>query len=155
MALNKWMCTRCEKEFESGQWHCADGHPHTVTPKTYYMLDAPADKRDCKFSQTIICNVIPERREARGIETIIIPGTNVTFIRGLFDTADPQIQIGLDNRKHVLQGEEGLKRWQEAYFSDQEKTELRNMEQRAEISRLQADYNKLLAEVQAKARKSA
>ena len=154
MALQKWTCTRCDNDFQAPEWHCADGHAHTVKSKTYYMLDAPADKRDCKFSQTVVCNVVPERREVRGTETIVIPGTNVTFVRGLFETDDPQLQIGLNNRKHILQGQDGLVRWQEAYFSDQEKQELEQMKLKAEITRLQSEKNQLLAEVQAKTRKS-
>jgi len=121
--------------------------------KVYYMLDAPAYKEDCKYSRTIVCNIIPEKRENRGMDQITIPGVHVEFVRGLYETNDPQLQVGLDSRKNIFSGDEGRARWESVYLSDSEKQEMDKMKLRAEITRLQQEKNNLLAEVQAKAKR--
>lgn len=153
MALQKFSCTRCEREFEAGNWECVSGEAHLVAEKTFYILDAPADPNDRIHSRNLICNIIPEKQETRGNDIIRIPGTHVEFVRGKFSTADPQIQMRLEQRKNILSGEDGKKRWESNYYTDKEKSNLAAMEQQAKITRLENDYNKLLMETQQKARK--
>ena len=43
MALAKYKCLNCNKEFEAGDWNCASGEAHTVESKRYYVLDAPME----------------------------------------------------------------------------------------------------------------
>jgi hypothetical protein len=151
--LQKFKCSRCDKDFTAGDWLCGDGYPHEVKSKVYYMLDAPAYKEDCKFSRTVVCNVIPERKEMRGLDSITIPGVHVEFVRGVFETADPQLQVGLDSRKNIFTGEDGRAKWEVCYLSDTEKQEMDKMKLRAEVTRLQQEKNALLADIQARAKK--
>ena len=153
MALQEFKCTRCEKKFRAPEWDCADGQPHEVEEKEYYVLDAPADRRDCRNSRLTICNVIPEQKRTQGNDIIFIPGTNVEFIRGTFKTSSPQIQMGLDHRKGVYHGAEGKKLWEDKYFSDTEKAEMQRIEMRSEMQRMEHQKNELLAQVQELTRK--
>lgn len=153
MALLKFTCTRCEKDFEAGSWECQSGESHIVADRTYYMLDAPSDPNDRIHSRNLICNVIPEKQETRGNDIVRIPGVHIEFVRGKFATTDPQIQMRLEQRKNILWGDEGKKRWENNYYTDKEKSNLASMELQAKISRLENENNKLLAEVQGKAKR--
>jgi len=156
MALRKFHCLNCDKEFDAGDWMCKSGEAHVVTSKRYYMTDAPFDKRDAKHSRTMICGVIPETKEMRGQDQVVVPGINVEFVRGMYETQDPHIQMRLDNRPGVLQGEEGKAAWEAAYLSKEERSEFEQNKLRTELDRLQADNNRLLAQIQEqKQRKSA
>lgn len=153
--LAKYHCTNCEKDFEAGSWQCASGEHHTVLAKTYYVLDAPADKRDCKNARLQMLNVIPEGKVMRGNDAVVVPGTHIEFVRGIFSTDNPQIQMALDKRGKVFSGDEGRKMWEAAYFSNEEKKELEAIELKGKVARLENERNDLLAKVQAQARKSA
>lgn len=155
MALQKFNCLNCEKEFEAGDWYCKDGSLHRVQSKIYYVIDAPADRRDCKNSRLMILNLIPERQETRGNDIVRVPGKHVEFVRGLYETDDPQYQIALDKRNNVFHGDEGRKLWENAYMSDAEKQQLDKIRLQGEVNRLQVERNQLLAEVQASKKKSA
>lgn len=155
MALEKFKCTNCGKDFEAGDWLCKSGEAHTVESKRYYMTDAPAYKEDCKYSRTIVCNVIPEKKQTIGTDIVTIPGVNVEFIRGMFETDNPQLQMGLNKRVNIFSGPDGEKRWQAAYLSKDEKADMEQAKLRSELSRLQSENNSLLSQVQEKARKSA
>lgn len=155
MALAKFHCTNCDKDFEAGNWQCSSGENHTVAEKTYYVLDAPMDKRDCKNARLQMLNVIPEGKVTRGTDTYVEAGTNIEFVRGVYATDNPHIQVALDKRSKVFWGEEGKKMWQEVYFSDDERKELEAINLRAKISRLEHDNNTLLQQVQEKAKKVA
>lgn len=154
MALQTWKCTNCEEQFKAGDWHCKSGEAHVVENKTYYVTDAPADRRDCKNARLVIHNIIPEKRETSGVDVKVIPGVHVEFIRGQYATDDPQLQMGLDKHKGVLSGPEGMKAWEQVYFSDAEKQELNRIRLKGENSRLEAENNRLLAEIQAKQKKA-
>ena len=150
MALATFSCTNCQKTFEAGSWFCKSGEPHTVASKTYYVLDAPADKRDCKNARLQIMNIIPERSITEpGGHTRVMPGHHIEFIRGLFETDNPQIQLALDKRRNVHYGEEGKKLWEAAYFSNEEKAEFERLRLNREITRLQNENNALLNKVMA------
>jgi hypothetical protein len=149
MALAKWKCVNCGIEFEAGDWFCKSGEPHTIETKKYYVLDAPSDKRDCKNARLQILNVVPEHREnVPGGDTRVVPGIHVEFVRGLYETDNPQLQMALDKRRNVLSGDEGKREWERVYFSDAEKSEMEQMRLRGEITRLQQENNRVLAEQQ-------
>ena len=128
---------------------------HVVAPKRYYMDDAPSvpEIRDgAKFinkgvSQTQILNIPPERQIREGDSITRIPGGSVTFVRGMFETSNPETQFYLD-RKAGLCTEE---RWREVYLNDDEKVQMRNLELSAREQRLADRENDLLAAVKAKA----
>lgn len=156
MALKKFKCLECEKEFTAGQWICASGDGHKVATKRYYMSDAPTvvttvdgkqvvNKRD---SGTLVMNIPPERRTTGpdGNERVL-PGGTAQFIRGLYETSDPEKQFWLDQKKGLCTESE----WQNAYLNDQEKMDLERMEMAAERSRLVAERNSLLEQVQKRA----
>jgi len=155
MALAKFHCLTCEKEFEAGNWKCGSGEDHVVAEKTYYVRDAPTDKRDCKHARLQMLNLIPESKVILGGETHIVPGTHVEFIRGQYATCNPQLQMALDKRKGVFWGKEAEAQWKEDYLSDDEKVRMRDINQKALIARLENERNSLLQQVQDKARKSA
>lgn len=155
MALQKFHCLNCDKDFESGNWNCASGETHIVAEKTYYVRDAPADKRDCKNARLNMNNVIPESKVMEGQDTIVVPGVHIVFVRGQYETNNPRIQMNLDKRHNVYQGESGLKQWEQDYFSDAEKVELRERALKAQISRLENEKNSLLADVQNRTKQQA
>jgi hypothetical protein len=160
MALAKWMCVECEKEFRAGSWICASGAAHKTAPKRYYMNDAPTvvvviggkqtiNKRD---SATLVMNIPPETR-SMGVDGTerITPGGNVQFIRGIFETTDPVQQFWLDQHKGIFSGVEGQKIWEAAYLNEDEKHDVERMNWEAERTRLEAERNSLLERVQARA----
>lgn len=157
MALPTWKCLECEKEFRAGSWTCASGAGHKVASKRYYMNDAPTvvtmvnnkptvNKRD---SQTMIMNIPPEGRTTGpdGNERVI-PGGNVLFVRGLFETTDPVQQFWLDQHKGVFSGDHGKAIWEAAYLNEDEKLQMDRMQFEAERTRFEAERNSLLEQVQ-------
>lgn len=155
MALPTWKCVECEKEFRAGSWDCQSGAGHRVEKKRYFMSDAPTvpalvngqlviNKRD---SATLIMNIPPETRvkDAGGVERVI-PGGSVQFVRGLYETDNPQEQFWLDKHKGLCSEAE----WQNAYLNEQEKFALERMQFAAERSRLETERNSLLEKVQAR-----
>ena len=156
MALATWTCTKCEKVFKVGNWACAGGENHVVASKRYYMNDAPTvvtmvngvatvNKRD---SRTQIQNIPPERRvPGPDGQERIVPGGQVEFIRGVFETNDPEQQFWLDQHRGMCSEKE----WQAAYLNEDEKMALREMDLAAREQRLEADRNSLLEQVQKRA----
>jgi hypothetical protein len=161
MALKKFKCLRCDKEFEAGSWNCADGKSHLLEIKTYYMLDCPfvpkdgGDPRIRERAHVQVLNVVPESKRTVGTDVFIIPGTHVDFYGGRFSTADPALQYGLDNHPKVFHGEEGMRLWENNYYTEPEKRERENTKLKGEISRLENERNTLLQQVQEKAKKVA
>lgn len=147
MALAKFKCLNCNKEFEAGDWNCASGEAHTVESKRYYVMDAPMDRRDCKNARLQMLNVIPEGKIMRGQDSHVVPGTNIEFVRGVYETDNPHIQMALDKRNKVFHGEEGKKMWEAVYYSNEEKRELEAMELRGKVQRLENERNSLLDQV--------
>ena len=150
----------CGEEVTAPNFHCKSGRKHEVVPKTYYKDDAPSDPgarmpgtyqpigQPLKDSKTLVCNVIPERREQRGHETITIPGVNAEFARGMFTTTDPEMQYWMD--VHAERGGCVSKdRWAEVYLTPQQKADIKRMELEAENKRLEKEHSDLLAQVQA------
>ena len=148
MAIAKFHCLNCDKDFEAGNWYCSSGEPHTVPEKTYYVRDAPVDKRDCKNARLQMLNVIPESKVILGGDTHVVPGTHVEFVRGMYSTSNPQLQMNLDKRPHVASGDAGKVQWEQDYFSNEEKNAMALIAQNARIVRLENENNKLLQQVQ-------
>ena len=155
MALQEFYCVDCEKKFKAGSFTCVTGRNHVVASKRYYMNDAPTvvsivngrptvNKRD---SMTMIQNIPPERRVMGpdGNERVI-PGGQVVFIRGMYETSDPEQQYWLDQHRGMCNEAE----WQAAYLNEDERMELERMELAAERSRLEGMRNSLLEQEQAK-----
>ena len=147
--LQEFDCTNCQKHFKAGDWNCASGEVHTVAPVTYYLLDAPHDHNDRIHARTIISNVIPETQITRGNDIIRIPGTAVEFVRGRLETSDPQIQMRLNTRNGVFRGDEGFKRWQDNYLTNEEKNAIDRFNLKDQVTRLEQERNDLLAKVKA------
>jgi hypothetical protein len=150
----------CEKEFTAGKWICQTGANHRVASKRYYMNDAPTvvsiidgratvNKRD---SATLVMNIPPERRimGPDGQERVV-PGGNVQFIRGIYETDNPEQQFWLDQHGGIFTGDHGKALWTAAYLNESEKMDIERMELAAERSRLEADRNSLLEQVQKRA----
>lgn len=148
MALKTQKCVECEKEFTAGEWTCAGGSNHVVPAKAYFMDDAPTTKdRDGnidKHSTTTILNIPPERQIKVGNDVQRTPGGSVTFVRGRYDTSDPEIQFHLDKKAGLCDEV----RWREVYFSDKEKQAIKMMELDARERRLEAQETTLLAKAQ-------
>src|SRR6266567_8553655 len=106
MAIPKYRCLECDKEFSPPDFECLPGVYHVVALKRYYMDDAPtvAEIRDgAKFinkgiSQTQILNIPPEKQIREGDQITRQPGGSVTFVRGLYETSNPEIQFYLDRK---------------------------------------------------------
>jgi hypothetical protein len=151
MALKQWHCTVCEKDFRDGNWSCAGGVNHVVAVKQYFMNDAPtvadAYGKIDKHSTTQILNIPPERSViGPGGGEKIIPGGNIWFARGLYETTDPEIQFWLDRKGGWCTKEE----WESAYLSREEKLQIREMNLAARESRIISEENSLLERTQAK-----
>lgn len=159
MALPTWKCLDCEKEFRAGSWQCFSGAGHRVATKRYYMNDAPTvvtivdgkqtiNKRD---SGTLVMNIPPETRTTGpdGNERVI-PGGNVQFVRGLFETDDPHQQFWLDQHKGIFSGDHGKALWTASYLNEDEKLQIERMEFEAAKTRFEAERNSLLEKVQAR-----
>lgn len=154
MALREFHCIECNKKFQQGDWDCVPGQKHTVESKRYYMADAPTvpEWRDGfpyinkGASQTQVLNIPPERQIKVGEDIHRIPGGTVTFVRGLFETNDPEIQFYLDKKAGLVTEE----RWKEVYLNDDEKNHIKNMELQAREARLAERENELLASQKAK-----
>jgi hypothetical protein len=153
-------CLNCKKEFDirtGTNPTCPTGEGHLVESKTYYMDDAPSDQGpympgpnggliptgdNRRHAQTVLCNLIPERINQHGHETKIVPGRNVTFIRGMYTTSDADEQFWLDKRQgRGLCSEE---RWREVYLTDNQKLQFDQMRLNADRQRLTNERNELL-----------
>src|SRR5579859_3144975 len=154
MALPTMHCLECDKDFKPGNWECTPGIPHVVPLKKYFMDDAPTviqydalNNRhpyiDKKSARTLVLNIPPERKEQNGDEFIRIPGGSVEFVRGRYETTNPEIQFYLD-RKAGLCSEE---RWNEVYLNDDEKLQIQQMQVKAAQHRLEQDRNELLERI--------
>jgi hypothetical protein len=154
--MQNFHCLECGKDFKAGDWICMGGIAHKVASKRYYMDDAPTvtswrDGRpyiDKGAARTQILNIPPEKQIREGEQTTRIPGGSVEFVRGMFETADPEIQFYLE-RKGGLCSEE---RWREVYLNDDEKNQIRNMDLAAREQRLVDRENELLTSVKARAK---
>ena len=148
-------CLECGKSFKPGEWECMPGVYHTVQSKRYYMDDAPTvpEIRDgARFinkgiSQTQILNIPPEKQIREGDGITRIPGGSVTFVRGLYETTNPEIQFYLDRKAGLCT----QARWEEVYLNDDEKVQMKNLQLAAREQRLADRENELLAAVKAKA----
>lgn len=154
MALQKFKCTACEKQFEAGDWLCKTGAKHVVDKVRYFMDDAPTvpdgDGRiRKKDSMTQILNMPPEKYVSDGNGgQKCIPGGSIFFVRGIYETSDPEIQFHLNGHRGLCSEE----RWKEVYLDKEEKLELRNLELAAREQRIQQRENELLNKVQTGAR---
>lgn len=154
MAIEKRKCTECGREFAPPNWECFPGQKHVVEAKRYYMADAPTvpEYRNGRpfinkgASRTVILNIPPERTVKEGDEVRRITGGSVEFVRGLFETTDPEIQFYLDKKEGLCSKE----RWEEVYINDDERLQMRSMELAAREQRLAERENELLATVKAK-----
>lgn len=154
MALPTYHCLECERDFKAGDWDCnATGQSHIVTSKAYFMDDAPTvpEWRDGQpyinkaAARTLVLNIPPEKKVQDGDEVIRIPGGSVEFIRGRFDTSNPELQFHLDRKPGLCTYE----RWKEVYWTDNEKLYEKQMELKAAQNRLQSERNELLEKVRA------
>lgn len=152
MALAKWKCVECKKEFQAGDWECFPGQKHTVESKTYYLDDAPVDRRDCKYSRTVV-HVTKERKimNTSTGEQETIKSDHVVFARGTHSTSNPEHQMFLDNYKACVPEA----RWREVYFSDVEKMAMREQKLRSDQERLQRQENEFLEREKASVEKRA
>ena len=157
MPIPTFHCLECDKNFKPGEYECTPGQKHVVKAKRYYMDDAPTvpEWRDGRpfinkgASRTVVLNIPPEQVRKEGEEIVRVPGGSVEFVRGMFETTDPEHQFYLD-RKAGLCSEE---RWKEVYLNDDEKMQIEKMQLAAERTRLENERNELLAHVKASQRK--
>ncbi len=155
-------CIRCEAEFnpQKAEFSCPTGQPHLLPVKIYYIDDAPADPGpfimtphgpqatggNRKHSQTIMCNIIPEKTILRDGQPHIQMGQNVTFVRGMFSTDVAELQFYLDIRER----DGGLcnkERWEQVYLTDYQRLELEKMNLAAREQRLEQGESRLLQQV--------
>ena len=142
----------CEHpDFNPPNFECFPGMKHLVENKRYYMADAPTVRewRDGMpfinkgAARTVVLNIPPEKQIREGENVTRIPGGSVEFVRGLFETTDPEIQFYLDRKDGLCSKE----RWEEVYINDDERAQMRNMELKAREQRLQDRENELLSMV--------
>lgn len=151
----KFQCIgECKRQFGVGEWECAPGIRHEVEPKTFYMLDAPYQNPDTKYfnpkayrdSRTVVENCPPERKEKDGLGNMsIVPGGNVTFVRGTVTVKDPEKIYWLERSGF---GKVTREQWLKVYFSPTEKQQLKEIElknRESELERKTTEVNDLLA----------
>ncbi|HSE44332.1 MAG TPA: hypothetical protein VLA89_03280 [Gemmatimonadales bacterium] len=166
----KLHCSECDEDFKVGDWNCRlPGAKHQVAPVTFYILDAPYrsqhDKdrdpmgKTFRNSRTVVENCPPERKEkGPSGELDVLPGGSVTFVRGTVTLTDSEKIYWLF--KHGY-GKVSEADWRRVYFSEREKSELKEIEFRqreaalAERERKVQEANDLLAATQAKVAKAA
>lgn len=154
MALPTYHCLECDKDFKAFEWDCkATGQNHLVTAKRYYMADAPTVPEirdgalfvDKSKARTQVMNIPPERKMQEAGETVRVPGGDVWFIRGMFETNNPEQQFYLDRKEGLCSYE----RWKEVYWTDAEKANELRYGLEADRHRLESERNELLAQVKA------
>jgi hypothetical protein len=155
--MQSWKCIECNKKFGVGDWTCADGQSnHVVEAKTYLMADAPSDPGhpekggadSLRDGRTRICNIPPDKTVLRNGESAIIPGGYVEFIRGRYETSNPEIQYYLERTrsKHFVSEDQ----WSQAWLSQSQHMELREMKLAAREQRLENERNELLSQTKAR-----
>lgn len=132
MAAKKFQCVRCDTSFSPGSWNCADGLPHQVESKTYYI---PTEGLQVDYGPVTGDSVMNRRR---GV---------IQFSRGTFTTCDPQQQEFLDTYPGCISAE----RWQEIHIPEKE----RMAQQQRKYERLEREHNALLEEIRKKNGKQA
>jgi hypothetical protein len=142
-------CLTCKQEVEYPEFDCKkQPGKHTVESKTYYESGGAkhiASLRDRQFysPQHVL---VPGNYAKDGEGKMYhVPGVTVTFVRGMYTTADPEEQYHLD-RKGFAHGEAGLHAWREVFLTEKQHLDIQREEiakQKAEI----ADNNLLLAKV--------
>lgn len=148
----EWKCIECNKKFGVGQWTCADGvSNHVVTTKTYRSMDAPSDPStrndSLKHGRTVVCNIPPGHKEGSGADVRYVGEGSVEFIRGRFETTNPEIQYWLDKRPEYNCTEE---QWRSTWYSDSQKLELDKLQLAADRQRLENDRNALLEQTKSR-----
>lgn len=151
----KFQCIgECKRAFGVGDWECAPGIRHEVEPKTFYMLDAPYQNPDSKYfdhkaygrSRTVVENCPPERKEKDSLGNMtVVPGGNVTFVRGTVEVKDPEKIYWLERTGF---GQVTREQWLKVYFSPTEKQQLKELElknRERELERKTTEVNDLLA----------
>lgn len=150
----QFKCTgECGKEFSFGDWECFPGLKHTVAPKTYYKDDAPfcdfkrdPDGLSFRTSRTFV-HVIPEKRLKDETGSIAIQAASpVCFIRGKYETTDPEQQFYIERAKIDV----GKERWYEAYHTPIQKQRIKDnslAEREVALAAKEAELNELLASV--------
>ena len=152
MALPTWKCVVCDKKFSVGEWLCRDGvSNHVVENKKYLLNDAPTDPGhpmsggmdSLRNGCTRICNIPPDRTVLKdGVATMIMGGY-VEFVRGIFQSNDPEIQYYLDKKGGWCSEDQ----WEAAWLSKDQRLNLREMKLNAQQQRLENERNDLLSKV--------
>jgi hypothetical protein len=124
--VTPFVCTRCGKDFRPPQWTCDDGYRHTVELKTYYVR-----------TQGLSVHYGPVRgnqvqSKHRGV---------LTFVRGMYQTADPEQQEFLDQYKGCISAEE----WRDINLDPKE----RDVMKKKHAERLEKENNDLLSKIKA------
>lgn len=152
MAIQTWKCIECGKNFKVNEWVCTDGiSHHIVEKKTYRCLDAPSDPStkdaSLKDGRTTVCNIPPPKRVMEGNDAKWVGEGSVEFVRGRYETDDPEKQYWLDKRMEYNATEE---QWKAAWLSDSQQLELGRMALAADRQRLENDRNELLTQTKAR-----
>jgi hypothetical protein len=137
MAL-KHKCTLCNKEFEAPNYECRTGTYHTVAQKTYYS------KADSMLVMWKTDKTLYDH--SGGGRVVQMPGKNAKFVRGVFQTADPEEQDFFDTFNDLCTYEE----WEQARFSSEELLAKKQRELEA-AKRAVEETNELLKKLQAEA----
>lgn len=125
MAISKeYKCTRCGDAFKTGKWNCEDGQRHQVEFKTYYTS---TEGLTLHYGQVQGDDVMSH---ARGV---------LTFVRGTYQTTDPEQQEVLDSYPGCVSYEV----WKETHIDEKERA---SMAQRDKV-RMEKTNNDLLEQV--------
>lgn len=122
----KHTCIRCDEEFSAPNWNCADGQPHVVESKAYYI----ATKGLTVFYGP-----------TRGDEVMNKVRDSVTFTNGTYTTTDPQAQEFLDTYPGCISQE----KWQDLNYTDADRVKF----QRETVSRLEREKSTLMERIAA------
>jgi hypothetical protein len=128
MAKKEFTCTRCDEKFTPGNWNCNDGQRHSVELKTYYTS-----------TEGLTLHYGPVHGEdvmshSRGV---------LTFVRGTYQTTDPEQQETLDTYPGCI----SFERWKETHIDEKERAAMAAREK----VRLEKTNNDLLETVRKQA----
>ncbi len=128
-----WKCLECDKTFGYGDWNCPDGRKHAVEAKTYF---SPAENLRTYVVEERLITTMDGRQQMR-------PARSVEFVKGQYNTSDPEDQYALDVEDGLITQEQ----WRVRYISLEERLAQRERELKSREERLKASENEYLDKV--------
>jgi hypothetical protein len=139
----EFTCTKCNKKFGPGQWHCFPGEPHEVEQKTYYIGTSLKDISDrVKSRVRVFVTPDTEVTDSAG-QKHVTHARSIEFVGGAFSTSNPEDQFFFASKyqKSLIDS----KAWQEQYIHPGELLAMKERDLENRKKRIENEENALLA----------